>query len=369
MSPQKPEKYQQTQKGISEVRHKFSKKLENWKIEWRIVMKILSLISLRKIWNAFLVYVSFYLSKWFKWSQPMGYPIAVIIEPTTACNLRCPECPSGLRSFTRETGNLKRDFFRSVIQDIKRHSMFIEFYFQGEPFINPQFLEMVRYAKDQKLYTATSTNGHFLGHENCERILDSGLDHLIVSIDGTTQEVYETYRIAGNLDKVKQGVKRLCDLKEKRGAQFPIVSIQFLVVRHNEHQIRDAEKMCEELGANRLLLKTAQIYDFKQGSDLIPTQDVYSRYREVEEGRWEIKSDLLNQCWLLWSTCVVSWDGKVLPCCFDKDSKYTMGSLREKSFDDIWRGAAYDRFRTQILESRSSIDICQNCTEGCKVWG
>lgn len=133
--------------------------------------------------------------------------MTISIEPTTACNLRCPECPSGLRSFTRDTGNLKEDFFRSVIEDLYKDLMYLIFYFQGEPYINPKFLDMVKYASSKGIYTITSTNGHFLNDENAKKTIESGLDRMIISVDGTTQETYENYRKEGKLETVLQGAK------------------------------------------------------------------------------------------------------------------------------------------------------------------
>src|SRR5690606_23911827 len=121
--------------------------------------------------------------------------------------LRCPECPSGLRAFSRKQGNLKKDFFKKTIDQLYKKTFYLTFYFQGEPFINPDFLEMVKYANDKKIYTATSTNAHFLNDENAKRTVESGLDRLIISIDGTTQEVYENYRRGGKLEKVLEGTK------------------------------------------------------------------------------------------------------------------------------------------------------------------
>jgi MoaA/NifB/PqqE/SkfB family radical SAM enzyme len=130
---------------------------------------------------------SYQLTKWTGKAIQWGRPMTISIEPTTACNLRCPECPSGLRSFTRDTGNMKEDFFRKLIDDMHRQLMWLIFYFQGEPYINPKFLDMVNYAHRHGIYTITSTNGHFLHPENARRTVESGLDRILISIDGSTK--------------------------------------------------------------------------------------------------------------------------------------------------------------------------------------
>ncbi len=116
------------------------------------------------------------------------------------------------------------------------------------------------------------------------------------------------------------------------------------------------------------MLFFAQIYDFENGSDLIPTQDKYSRYKLNASGKYSIKNSLDNNCWKMWQSCVITWDGKVLPCCFDKDAKYVMGDLTQQTFKEIWLGEKYQQFRSTLFKSRSEIEMCKNCTEGTKVW-
>lgn len=295
-------------------------------------------------------------------------PMTVSIEPTTACNLRCPECPSGLRSFTRETGNLKKDFFTKSIDELYKELLYLIFYFQGEPYINPDFLDMVKYAHGKGIYTITSTNGHFLNDANAKKTIESGLDRMIISVDGTTQETYANYRKAGKLETVLQGARNVVKWKKELKSATPHIIFQFLVVKPNEHQIPDIYRLAEEIGVDEVKLKTAQIYDYKEGSDLIPTIDKYSRYAQQADGTYRVKNELLNHCWKLWHACVISWDGLVLPCCFDKDADHKLGDLKSRPFREIWHGEAYHRFRTSLLKGRDQIDICSNCTEGCKVW-
>ena len=168
-------------------------------------LNLLSKLTLRRAWNALKVLTSYYISRHTGKAVQWGLPISISIEPTTSCNLRCPECPSGLRSFTRATGMLQSDFFRQTIDQLHRDLFYLVFYFQGEPYLNPAFLDMVRYASQKRIYTATSTNAHYLTEENARRTIESGLDRLIISIDGTTQEVYEQYRVGGQLQKVLEG--------------------------------------------------------------------------------------------------------------------------------------------------------------------
>jgi radical SAM protein with 4Fe4S-binding SPASM domain len=303
--------------------------------------------------------------------QPVqwGLPISISVEPTTSCNLRCPECPSGLRSFTRPTGMLNTDFFKETIDSLHKKLLYLIFYFQGEPYLNPEFLEMVNYASGKGIYTATSTNAHYLNDEMAKKTVESGLDRLIISIDGTTQEVYQSYRIGGKLDKVLQGTQNMVKWKKQLRSKTPHLIFQFLVVKPNQHQVEKVKKLAKELGVDEVKLKTAQVYDFINGNELIPTIDQYSRYKKRSNGTYQIKNEMLNHCWKLWHSCVITWDGKIVPCCFDKDAQHELGDLKGKPFKEIWHNDKYVNFRRRILQSRRNIDICANCSEGTKVWG
>ena len=263
---------------------------------------------------------------------------------------------------------LKEDLFKNTIDQLHSTLSYLVFYFQGEPYLHPQFLDLVGYASSKKIYTATSTNAHFLNDEMAKRTIQSGLDRLIISIDGTTQESYESYRIGGKLDKVIEGTKNIIRWKKELKSLTPFVVFQFLVVKQNEHQIEEVRALAKKIGVDQVALKTAQIYDYENGSDLIPTIDKYSRYKKNDGGKYSIKNELLNHCWKMWHSCVITWDGKVVPCCFDKDAHYVMGNLQDQSFKEIWQSDQYNSFRASLLRSRSEIEMCRNCTEGTKVW-
>ncbi|MCZ2458273.1 MAG: SPASM domain-containing protein [Chitinophagales bacterium] len=335
---------------------------------WNDSVNLLSKLTFRRTWNASKVLSSYYISKWTKKPVQWGYPISVSMEPTTSCNLRCPECPSGLRSFTRPRGMLKKDFFCEIIDQLSKELLYLIFYFQGEPYLNPDFLNMVKYASKKKIYTATSTNAHYLNDENAKRTIESGLDRLIISIDGTTQEVYQQYRVGGNLNKVIEGATNIVKWKRELKSRTPFIIFQFLVVKPNEHQIEEVKKLGEKIGVDQVRFKTAQIYDYENDpNSLIPTIDKYSRYRKKGDS-YEFKGKQANHCWRLWHDPVITWDGSVVPCCFDKDAKHRMGDLKNKSFKEIWKNGEYTKFRTQILKGRKNIDICANCSEGTRVW-
>jgi MoaA/NifB/PqqE/SkfB family radical SAM enzyme len=222
------------------------------KINWNDTINLASKITFKRFWNGIKVLGSFYATRLSGKPVQWGYPVSISFEPTTSCNLRCPECPSGLRAFTRPTGMLQKDFFTRTIDEIHKELLYLIFYFQGEPYLNPDFLDMVKYAGSKGIYTATSTNAHYLNDAAAKRTIESGLDRLIISIDGTTQDVYQQYRVGGNIDKVIEGAKNIVKWKKELNSKTPFVFFQFLVVKPNEHQVEDIKRLAKEIGVDEV---------------------------------------------------------------------------------------------------------------------
>ena len=325
-------------------------------------------MSFRRVLNFVGLVLSYYTSRIIKKSIPLGLPFHVSMEPTTACNLGCPECPSGLKKFTRPTGKMELVRHEKWLKELSKTVFYVTYYFQGEPFLNPQLLEMIKAAKQYRMYTATSTNAHFITRDNAEEVVKSGLDQLIISVDGVSQEVYEQYRVHGDLEKVWRATEALVKAKQKLNSSTPKLIFQCLAVKPNEHEIPLVFEKAKTLGVDEVRIKSAQLYDYKHGNPLMPENEYYSRYKKNRKGIYELKSPGGNHCWRMWSGSVVTWDGKVVPCCFDKDAMHSMGELSTDSFNEIWHSRNYKAFRNSILLNRQGIDICRNCSEGANVW-
>jgi radical SAM protein with 4Fe4S-binding SPASM domain len=314
--------------------------------------------------NIFQLGISYLISRIKLVTFQMGSPYAMSIEVSTFCNLQCTECPSGLRKFTRPIGRIDQDFFRQIIDQVKEYLVYLTLYFQGEPFTHPQFLALVRYAHDNGIYTATSTNGHFLTIENAQETVNSGLNRIIVSLDGLDQETYATYRVSGDVEKVKDGIRNLVTSKRESHSKTPYIVLQFIVFAHNKHQIEAVKAWGAQEGVDEVQIKSAQIYDFNKVTKSLIEDSKYSRYSHTEDGSWKIKSKLPNRCWRLWSACVVTWDGMIVPCCFDKDADHRLGNLNDDTFQQIWKSNSYKQFRVKVFANRKQIEICRNCSEG-----
>jgi len=317
-----------------------------------------------KSFNIIKLILSYLLSNLLKKPIHWGMPYGISIEPTNKCNLSCPQCPTGMKILTRAEGKMNVEIIKILVADLSPFLYTSIFYFQGEPFINHDIYDVIKFAHDKSIYGITSTNGHFVNEFNANKIIESGLRKLIISIDGTSQEVYDQYRVNGSLSKVIEGAKILVNAKKRLKSKKPKIVFQFLVTAKNEHQIEDAKRLAKELMVDKIEFKTTQIYDFKFGNALIPKNEKYSRYKKNNDGTYKIKSNQKNHCWRMWTNPVVTVSGDVVPCCFDKDAKYKMGNLNNQSFKEIWKSEAYKNYRAQVLKNRKSIDICTNCTEG-----
>lgn len=327
------------------------------------ILNLLAHLTPGRLVNMARLFSSYHLGRLTGKMTHRGNPYTVSIEPTTTCNLRCPECPSGNRKFTRATGNISLELYRHIVDQLHPDMFYLILYFQGEPYIHPLFFQMVEYARKKKIYTATSTNAHFLTEEAAQMTVRSGLDRLIISLDGLDQETYEKYRVGGSFDKVMQGIRNMVKWKKELKSATPFIILQFIVLRTNEHQVRGLRKLAKELSVDKLELKTAQVYNYEEGNSLIPLNESLSRYKLKEGERYIIDNPLYNHCLRMWRGCVITWDGLVVPCCFDKDAVHQLGDLKKQRFQDIWRGEAYDIFRKKVFSARKQIDICRNCTE------
>jgi radical SAM protein with 4Fe4S-binding SPASM domain len=331
-------------------------------------LNLLSKLTARRFLNISKLWLSYSVSRITRKPFHKGMPAVLEVEPTTSCNLRCPQCISGLREFTRDTGMLDIVLFRKIIDEVHHDLISLVLYFQGEPFLNKNFLSFVKYASDKNIYTTTSTNAHYFTDDMAKATIQSGLDRLTISIDGMSQDTYSQYRIGGNLDKVIEGTQQILKWKKQLNSTTPHVIWQFIVFKHNEHEVEEVKKTGRLMGVDEVDIKTAQVYGYETDNTYIPSTESLSRYRKGADGNYTIKSKLLNECWRMWKGSVITWDGLVVPCCFDKDAKHAFGNVMQQSFVQVWQNNTYDNFRRTILESREKIDICKNCSEGIKVY-
>ncbi len=321
-------------------------------------------MSLSKGWNLLIVQLSLLLSNLLKTPLVWGKPWFVSIEPASVCNLSCPQCPVGQGGIERSNKFMELDQYRVLLDELSSTTAMLSLYFQGEPLMHKEFTEFVRLAAERKIYTQTSTNGQMLTGDICRGLVEGGLDRIIISLDGTDQVSYQAYRRGGDLGLVEDGIRTLERLRKEKRSRKPFIIVQFLVFRHNREQVSGIRKLAKQLGADRVWIKSAQIEYPGTAAEWIPAGSPYSRYDLDAKGNINLRGRLRNRCKRLWQTTVITSDGLVVPCCFDKRATYPMGNTGEQSIGDIWKDRSYQAFRKKVLTERKGIAICTNCTEG-----
>jgi radical SAM protein with 4Fe4S-binding SPASM domain len=268
---------------------------------------------------------------------------------------------------TRNAGYISWQTYTSIIDQFSKYGISLNLYFQGEPFLHVNLLKMIAYASKMKIYTTISTNGQLLSSFPAGELIRTGLNRIIISADGISQESYEKYRIGGRLDRVVEGMQNISKRKHELNAMNPFIVLQFIVWKHNEHELSHVKKWAVQNGAESVQFKTAQISYNKDMNTLVPINDKFNRYSKNESGRFVLKSSIPNECWRMWHSCVMTWDGNIVPCCFDKDANFKMGNIKTESFNAIWNNYNYNQFRQGILRNRKQKVMCLNCSEGLKI--
>jgi radical SAM protein with 4Fe4S-binding SPASM domain len=333
-------------------------------------MRVIHLkITPKRVVNIIKIYSSMFISRLTGKQVVWGYPLFLMVEPTNICNLKCPMCPSGNGDMSRSLGKLDLENYKRLLDNVGDYILQVQLWNQGEPLINKNFHEFVRYAREKGIMTQTSTNGHYFRDDDAAgELVTSGLDILIFSLDGTNQETYEKYRVGGKYEVVLDGLERISAARDRLGSATPLIELQFIVFKHNQQEIDEIKQIARRLKIDRLSFKTAQVYSDDQAAEFLPDSDDFKRYN-YDGDSLQMKGQMVNWCKRLWLNSTVNWDGSVSPCCFDKDADHAFANIFESGtgFRQVWRNVKYMAFRRRVMENRASIEMCRNCTEGLKV--
>lgn len=289
----------------------------------------------------------------------------LMIEPTNRCNLKCPMCHVGAGKLNRNKRDMSFEEFKKII-DQSKFVKNILLWNLGEPFLNKELLMMTDYAFKNGKRVTTSTNGEFFYNEQfCKNVVQSGFRRLIVCLDGADQEILSKYRIGSNFKKIVEGIKMLCKFKKQLRLVYPIIELQFIVMKHNQHQRQQMRKIAEDLNVDvykekAMAFDINDVYFQQLAKELLPTDNKYCE----QDGRYVKGGKIIAKCSFIKKIMVINSNGLVVPCCYDFYSKFIMGNVFEENLFNIWEGKKYQEFRKQVFESRESMPFCSTCSEG-----
>ena len=292
-----------------------------------------------------------------------GYPHILQINPFLGCNLRCPKCPAHQKYDRLKYGELSFDLFKKFLDEVGEYVLHLNFWCWGEPFLNKNLPEMIEYAKSKKMIIRTSTNGNLLDDMGYnKRILLSGLDELIIALDGTTEETYLTYRKGGNFHRIIKGVEDIVKLKKQLKIEKPIINLRMVVTRYNEHEIPMMKELAERLGVDILAFKTVSPNQDGKTPDynLIPKDKKYHCYAYDPETNAKIEPEEWY-CYFPWFEATLFNDGTVVPCEYDNQAEVPFGNIKNQSFKEIWFGEKANQFRKQYVKDKDVFEFCKNC--------
>ena len=348
-------------------------------------------------------------------SALFSHPVMLMVDPANACQLACPGCihsdnPSYAALFDWPRKTLPLDTYAAFLDRFGPFAFSVALYNYGEPLLNKRFAEIVRKSREYLLHTFTSTNLS-MPLDNAEAIVESGLDYMILSIDGATQPVYERYRRGGNLGLVLENVRKLAAAKKALGSSTPWLEWQFLTFEHNHHELADARRLAAEIGVNQFRVATPfgvelddpsirPLRSPEEGACVVnpekrrTTRDprridecadaIEEAFRKTwhmraEETASDFAAPDAHTCTWLYFNMTMDGAGRIMPCCMapDKNDKKLvfanfeprespsaldivnspMAQLARRAFGDR---ASYEK---EVALQSSSIPFCARCEE------
>jgi radical SAM protein with 4Fe4S-binding SPASM domain len=283
----------------------------------------------------------------------IGAPYYVVLDPSTACQLECPFCDgkarkSRLMDFTR---------FKEIIDEIGRYCINLELYNWGEPTMNRDLIRMINYSSAKyKLYTRISSHLNLSDDNFYRELVLSRLNALIISLDGASEETYRKYRVKGSFATVVRNIELIVSYKRHYRKDEPKLVWQFLVFRHNEHEIKNAQEMAKELGVNEIAFRKPHVPAWAKAWDSsIPA---YSNYIPTDT-----KSGTPSCNWP-YSALAINSDGSISPCCGIAHTKDDFGSVDDGRVLEVWQNQKFQVARQYVSERRvaeSSDNVCARC--------
>ncbi|MDD4082826.1 MAG: radical SAM/SPASM domain-containing protein [Sphaerochaetaceae bacterium] len=291
-----------------------------------------------------------------------GFPVGIMIEPTSNCNLRCALCPISKRAIIRNKSMLTLKEFKKIMAIPKYFCKYVTFWHFGEPFLNKELPEMINYLSKDSISTQVSTNGNVFEEKFIKDLLQSGLTKLIISVDTDNPKEYVKYRVGGDHKKLIENTKKIIALKLKLKSRTTI-AIQFLITKENEKRINRLKKLAKKLNADEILVKPIGIGAAfkritKSKKNFLPSNQ-NSRYNQ----NFYSKISPSSKCRYIWKRTVICSDGNVCICCRDQNSKYIIGNALIMPLFFIYNNEKIQKIRSKIRQLQSNELMCLRCHE------
>jgi MoaA/NifB/PqqE/SkfB family radical SAM enzyme len=273
-----------------------------------------------------------------------GKPVVLQIEVTNRCTMRCAMCPRS--HMTRPVVDMEYDLFCRIVDENRHNAEFAILHLMGEPLLNKQLPEMIRYCHDAGIRTVISTNASVLEPDLDDALVDSGLDIIIFSMDGFDAETFSNLRRGGDYSKILANVDRFLS---RKGSRTPQAIVQMIDMPETRGQTAPYLKYW---GAKPGVIVAIKPFTSWQGN-----------IEEIRKKGWNRDLTCLehSRCDRLWMWLTVFADGRVATCCRDYDATVDIGNLKKTSCAEAWNGAGMQAFRASHLKGRSCTGVCRVC--------
>jgi len=338
---------------------KWAKIVTGFRVKRRDTRAFLKYNSIKKLQNLLLMKLQMQQRR----IAPTAFPFILTVDPINACNLKCPLCPTGVGAPGRPQGKMALDQFKKIIDKLGDYLYEVNLFRYGEPLLNKDIFQMVEYAHQHNIFTCINTNFNILSREMARDLVSSGLDYLVLSIDGLSPETYSRYRVGGDFNQVIQNIKMLVEEKRRLQTSSPLIEWQFLVFKYNQHEADKVEQFARTLGMDVTSIKCGNIGVAKESGDysseFVLEGDERNRYEKVGmPGGGTI-------CDWLWNTFTVNYDGGVSPCCLAYKKEDDFGNFFAEGFEEIRNNTKFKTARSIFREVHLADDehiLCNSCS-------
>ena len=278
------------------------------------------------------------------------YPAVYIIEPTNFCNFSCIMCPNS-KYRSKSLGKMKMRLFKKIVDEIAPYAKAIMLYWVGEPLLHPKLPEMIRYIKVRsEARVIISTNASLLKGQLARDLINSGMDEIIIGMDGDSPETFEHIRVGGKFEEIVRNTENFLELVGNKNK--PTVVIQFLEMKANSKETKAFWDHWSKFNCYPLITWIDTWAG--QMAELKLTAQQLSPYEDA----------LRKPCADLWYKMTINWQGQVTLCCHDWNASTILGSLWDQSVMEIWHSSYLKYLRNEHQKGNFSVhNLCKDCFE------